>query len=105
MTQGNYLCLEPGDHVRHIKRGSIYEIMGSQVMHPYDVRDGAAFNLFVKFTDIRLPVLMQVSDRIKGDSLVHMLVYRTVEPKAGDPWLFMRPIPEFNSGRFWKVTI
>lgn len=95
----DYLNLNPGDIIRHIKRGSLYEVLGFCPQNPMDLRDNKTRPVWIKFYDARLTALVQ-RNTSKLPTPTMTVLYRAVEPKRGDPWLFIRPISEFTTDRF-----
>ena len=99
----NVLNLNPGDLIRHIKRGSIYEVMGFNPEHPADLIDNRLRPVWIKRWDGKIMAMVQRNTRDLPDPCMTIL-YRSVEPKIGDPWMFIRPVSEFTSDRFERVA-
>lgn len=94
------LRLEPGDIIRHLKRGSEYEVMGYGPQHPCDLVDGRRYNLRIDSYGCKIPALIQRSTKTGLPMPCMTILYRALEPKKGDPWLFIRPVSEFTTDRF-----
>ena len=95
------LDLKIGDTIRHLKRGSEYEVLGFEQRNSMDVRDGKAIKMRLCH-DSAVPALMQNSTPLHA-GVALMVVYRALVSKPGEPWLFMRPVSEFTTDRFTKV--
>lgn len=99
----NILRLEPGDIIQHLKRGSEYEVMGYCPQHPFDLVDGRRYNVRIDNFGCKMPALIQRSTKGKLPVPCMTILYRALEPKKGEPWLFIRPVSEFTTDRFTKV--
>ena len=112
--------LKIGDIIRHLKRGSSYEVLGIWDDTPWDWTDGADFYLNGFLAPdgesawhlnsvpsgeqgFALKVRLQVGDK-PVQPFVNIVLYRALESKRGEPWLFARPLPEFTPDRFEKVS-
>lgn len=93
--------LKIGDVIRHLKRGSSYEVLGHGVENAIDLLDGRMVKRHLT-NGIILPVMQQVTSHLHAGS-VGVIYYRALVSKPGEPWLFMRPVSEFTSDRFEKV--
>ena len=108
------MSLNIGDIIRHNKRGSEYEVIGEIHELVLELSDGQ--ELFLSATDVggwglmernysyevRLPIIYQTS-LPRESSWADIVIYRALEPKKGEPWLFARPLHEFTEDRFTKV--
>ena len=98
------LDLKAGDIIRHLKRGSVYEVVGHSVWHAYDLRDNKDITRYLaRDQGLAMQVRMQESGRLPN-APVGVIYYRALVSKPGEPWLFMRPLVEFTTDRFEKVT-
>ena len=100
-TDLDILRLNPGDLIRHIKRGSVYEVMGYNHAHPDALIDNRSLPVWIKWWDGKIMAMVQRNTRNLPNPCMTIL-YRAVEPKIGDPWMFIRPVSEFTSDRFEK---
>ena len=112
------MLLNIGDVIRHNKRGSEYEVMGIWEDTPWDWNDGQDY--YLSGWDVgetfwhlcseqrgdeafSLKVRLQISTP-SVQPFVKVIIYRALEPKRGEPWLFARPLHEFTEDRFTKVS-
>lgn len=94
--------LKIGDIIRHLKRGSSYEVLGYGVENAIDLLDDRTVKRHLS-NGIILPVMQQVTSRLHAGG-VGVIYYRALVSKPGEPWLFMRPVSEFTPDRFEKVS-
>ena len=95
--------VQEGGIIRHLKRGSEYEVVGFDVEDVLDMIDGRAVERYFGGGDVRFKVHQQVSAaRSKGRFIV--VYYRALVSKPGEPWMFMRPLNEFTTDRFEEVA-
>ena len=97
------LKLQVGSIIRHLKRGSIYEVMGYAHDNAMDIKDGRTVTRFIKGYDVALPVAQQRSGKLHP-GLCLTVYYRALVSSPGEPWLFQRPINEFTPDRFELVV-
>ena len=107
------LTLNIGDIIRHNKRGSEYEVVGITLHRPYEDNRKLYLTLGILANDepswdispydhpgadFRFIVHFQKSS--DAPPVVDIVIYRALEPKRGEPWLFARPAHEFTEDRF-----
>lgn len=95
----NLITLREGLLIQHIKRGTAYELLGKDWVSPDSMTDDRTVKLWVSNSNLRLPVLQQVTAPTRA-GWFWAWYYRALASHPGQPWLFMRPLTEFTEDRF-----